>query len=286
MTRILSNQVGASLLELMTATLISTTLIAAALGTFQTTSGALSDNEVIHGAEDSAQRVLELLSRELRLVGAGMPLGHANFKPGDAGLGDAPLPVLLNSGSDAITFRTSTTGKSAVLIESFAPEESLTLNVTSTTDLEAGDSVYLAGATAGSEDALKGRVSKVIGSSIVEIDPDYLSTSGVTFPAGSLLTRVKEVSYYSDPTILEVSRSEGSTSALLAENASFELSYLDSTGTSLQLPLSTSEVAETLSAIEISVKVKGARSLQNGKEYEAIALQRISLRNLSIARTE
>lgn len=280
----LSSERGESLMSFLVGTALVTVIFGAALNAFLDASHSSLDLRVKARAEEQAKTILDLMAYELRMLGSGMPLGQTGFAIGDAALGSAPLPVLLTSSSSRISFRLNETGAETVLVSDFTPGPSArTFSVASAADLDVGDTVYISDHTAGGTNGLSGVVEATSGATVT-LANGFVSTSSAMFGAGSLVSRVTNVTFDSPADWSGVTRDPETGAVVLAPNSSFTVEYLDSSGAAIAIPLTSSSVADNLTSIRLTVSVRGDAELRSGGIYTATAVETIALRNLNMNR--
>jgi Tfp pilus assembly protein PilW len=276
---------GESLLGMLVALGISMTLFAAATSSFLTVSRRSMDSDVKSTAIDRAKTVLGLISYDLRMAGAGMPLGQVGFTTADAALGDAPLPVLTASTASRLEFRLNERAVNTVLTADYTPGvSSLTFQVAAGGDLEAGDTVYLNNMLVGGTAGLRGVISSVGSGSpaTVTLSSGYVATPATTFKAGSTVDRVTRVVYSNAGA--GITRTAETSSVVLAPLSSFSATYLDGAGATLAPPLTADTIINRLAAVRLTVTVPGERRLSNSTPYTAEATTTVAIRNLNINR--
>ncbi len=277
------NESGHTLVEMLVAMLIAVVVAGLSMGLISFTSTINSDNELIVKTEEKARSVLDMIIFDLRMAGAGMPLGQSDFTTEDSTLGNAPLPFYSDSTASSLHFRRNETGYSAMLTALFNPEDSLTVYLTSTADIVDGDTIYISDAIAGGHDGLRGTVNSVAADSIT-LDPDYVASADAQFPSGSELNRVVEITYSSPEDGSGVTRDNGTNNVIMATLTEMNVSYLDQNGVSLGATLSQSEIEDDLSKISVTVTARSTRPLSKGGIYMATASELVTLRNLVINR--
>ncbi len=275
---------GLSVIELLVGLTIFGAVSAATVGAFFDVLRRAYDHETIGRTEDQAETIADMIAAEVRLIGAGIPFGQTNFAIGQAGLGTAPLPILLTSTNTSLQLRGNLSGAYSVLAATFTPNAlNRTFSVLSSADFKVGDVVYLSNLVAGSAEGLRGVVQSVSGVDIT-IQAGYVTTAGATFASGSTANLVDEVHFNSPSDWSGVTRDDGSGAVIIAPNSTFVLEYLDENGNSMPLPLTNPRVASNLSAIEVTAFVRASKPLENGSIYSAEATRQIALRNLIVSR--
>ena len=133
---------GTTLPELLVGTLLFSILFLAVTSTFLDTTRKSHNNTVVMNTEDEVHTVLDFLSADLRMAGAGMPLGQGSFRIELVALGDAPLPILTSATSSFIQVRSNEAGWDSVLTSDFTPSSgNLSFSVLSSVDLDIGDTI-------------------------------------------------------------------------------------------------------------------------------------------------
>lgn len=274
---------GFSLLEMLAALGLLSIVMGTVVAFFFDVTYHSNDQLLMLQANQAARALIDELGSELRMAGNGLPLGQAGFSANDQNLGDAPLPVLPESREDLIVFRGNMTGDVYVLSSDFNPQESQTVKLASTEGLESGMEVYISDASANGSSALKGRISSV-GTDTVILQSGFVATEDAIFASGSMLDPVLEIEFRSLADWRGIQRAVGGTTEILLPNSAFSINYLGSDGTAIGPALSASSVAEELSALALTVRVKARRKLRSGLEYVAELHRNIALRNVCLNR--
>ena len=279
-----SIQSGFSLLSVMVAMGLSAVVLSMISSSFFELIKTVRDELIIAKTEQEVQGLRELMASELRMIGAGMPIDQANFQPGGAGLGDAPLAVLLNADNDFIEFRMNVTGETYTLATDFTPSvSSRSFDLVATTGLAVDETVYLSNIPSNRQDGLAGTIES-ISSLTLTLDSTFYSSSGATFPSGTTLTEIGRASFSSPADWSGIIRSSGTMINNLVPGSAFSIEYLDSALNSLALPLTDAIVAQELTALKLTTYCRSSSRLRNGQYYNAQAEQVIALRNLILAR--
>ena len=84
---------------------LTSTMLGAILSTYAITTRRAYDEAIVSRTNEQSRLALDLIGYDLRMTGAGMPLGQGGFAPGGAGLGDAPLPILTTAVDRYESFR-------------------------------------------------------------------------------------------------------------------------------------------------------------------------------------
>lgn len=275
---------GFSAIELMASLLITSTLFVSVTAMFVSTTRRAHDNQLIMEADERARELLDILAYDIRMAGSGMPMGQASFLPGGTGLGDAPLPILLDATSNSITIRTNETGKNTVLTTNWTPSStSLSFDVLSTEDIYEGSVIYLSDMIRGGTQGLRAVVDTISGNTIT-VESGYITSVGASFSAGSLATRITDITYSSTDITGAITRNNGTDVVNLSPKAMFTLNFLDGNGSTIVLPLEDLELADDLASINITVQVAARAPLRSGDAYVASATERVALRNINLNR--
>lgn len=275
---------GTTLLELLVGTLLFSILFLAVTSTFLDTTRKSHNNTIVMNTEDEVHTVLDFLSADLRMAGAGMPLGQGSFRSELALLGDAPLPILTSATSTFIQVRSNEAGWDTVLMTDFTPSPSqLSFSVLDAADLDVGDTIYLSDMTRGGAQGMRATVTGITGNTI-SIGSGYIASAAASFSAGSTINRVTDVTFNSPLDGSGITRDTGSGALLVAPNSSFTITYLDGAGVSLAPPLTPAVISSQLASLRLSVSVTSRQPLKNGTTYTATAERRIALRNMNLNR--
>jgi Tfp pilus assembly protein PilW len=285
-------QRGETVLSVLVGLGLTTALFAATLSSFFQMANSSIDRRTMAAAQDQAKTVADLIAAELRIAGAGMPLGQPNFAIGGTGLGTAPLPILLTATATQISYRINETGMNTVITADYTPSTTArTFTVLSASGFVVGDTVYISNLTAGGSqiqpgntEGMMGVISAITGSSVT-ISSSYIAptVTPLVFRAGSTVDRVTQIDLVSGTS--GITRNPETGAVVLQPNSSFSLVYLDSAGATITLPLTNTTVANSLTAVRITVNVQGSRKLRSGATYTATATQTVALRNLNFSRT-
>ena len=282
--RIINNSSGSGIIELLISTLIASIILVGVVTSLTATTRLSADNEIITRCHEQARTVLDLLSYDIRMTGSGMPLGQTGFAIDAVDLGDSPLPILLNAGSNYLQLRLNEKGVETVLAQAYTPSVSnLTFEVLSSEDIFEEDTIYISDFTQGGANGFRGQVVQVSGNSIT-VSNTYTATFAASFPSGSIVTRVATITYNSPNDFSGITRNNELGDTLLQQNSMFELRYLDQSGNALALPLTPLVIKNTLHAIEVKVFVRSRRNLSTGGQYLAEASHQVGLRNIMLSR--
>lgn len=282
--RRLAAQAGETMLSLLVSLALIGVIFAAALNSFLDASQSSMDLQIRARAEEQAKTILDLMAFDIRMTGAGMPLGQSGFAIGGSGLGAAPLPILLTSTATNIALRLNESGSNTILSANYTPSSSsLTFSVASASDFESGDTLYISNMTVGGAAGLQGTVTGTTGTTIT-INNAYVASASTTFSSGSTVDRVTNVTFDSPNDWRGITRNAELGAVRLAPNSTFSASYRDASGTAIALPLTNTTVSANLASIQLTVSVRGDKTLRDGTIYTATAQETIALRNLNMNR--
>ncbi len=277
------SQGGFSLLEMLAALGLLSVVMSMVVVFFFDVTHHSNDQQLELQANQAARALIDGLGAELRLAGNGLPLGQRDFSSLNADLGDAPLPVLIESDEDHVVFRSNTKGDVYILSSDFKPAEETTVKLVSTDGLAAGMDVYITNGPVSGSGGLKAEISSVTTDSVA-LQGITAAPEGSIFAVGSILDPVSEIEFNSPADWTGVQRITGDSSEILLPNSQFSIQYLDSNGAVFTPPLSAAEIAGGLSAVELTIRVRAKRRLRSGVEYVAELRRIIALRNLCFNR--
>jgi prepilin-type N-terminal cleavage/methylation domain-containing protein len=274
-------ELGFTLFELLVSLSITSIIATALVKSIARTATQSRDNEVILHANEVARAILDTMAFDIRLVGAGMPMGQAAFPlesytpvtpPGiqwssstsataQVRLGDAAWPILPGSDATHIYLRLNERGVETVLANDYTPSSTaLTFTVLNTSDFVAGDIVYISDRRENGCAGLRGLVTSVnSGTNQITISgtsgPNY--PAGTIFGAGSSVNRVSTVSYVSTGSAtngIQMAISDyDSTLRTLYPNSSFSLVYKNrTTGTAMTMPSASDNLCNFIPPIPAS----------------------------------
>lgn len=271
---------GYTLIELLVALALSSLAIGGLLQQYSTSLRISADEQTRTFAAVRAQAVLESLGAELRVLGNGVPYDQSNFQIGESTLSNPSVthPIDLSSKGDVIIFRLNETGDVHLLTGDFDPGATLTLALTSTAGLSAGDAVYISNSVVGGDDGLAGTIASVSGNSIT-LAASPVRSPAATFNMGSVLERVPAISYSSSAE--GIFRDAGLGPVLMAPRGALTFEYLNADGVVLALPLTETALIQELRRIRVTIAVEADRELSDGSTHTATLTQTYSLRNLN-----
>lgn len=274
---------GETIFGVLVAISLGLTVLSVAVANFTDAWRRSVDVRMMMQAQTEARTILDLMAYDIRMAGAGMPLGQADFTTATASLGDAPLPVLTTSTVTAIALRVNESGTSTVLSADFNPSTSTTIPVVSAADILPQSLVYINDMSTGGTSGYQGVVSSTTASTVSV--SSSIKTAGVTFQAGSIVEPVVNVTFTSgSDSGITRQTSTGGEAVTLSSHSRFTITYLNSAGTELVLPLTASSIANDLAAVRINVQVDAVRKLLSDSIYTATAEQVVALRNLNLSR--
>lgn len=285
-------QSGFTLMETLVSLVISSLILTAIVTMFSQLTALTNDNQLKVIAQLQAQSVLEIMTPDIRMLGNGVPFHQANFLIAQENLSDNTVtqPILV-SASDAnrISFRLNETGETYILTANLNPALTNTISLTSVDKIEVEDQIYITNATVGEDDGLWGIVQSINPSSktITLKNGSQYSVSS-TFPKGSLLEVVPVITYTSHAPYNGITRNDGWGDQVLASTGEFTLTYMDSAGDPIELPLLASaadpfpaSAIQNLHTVQIEARIRTPHKLSTGEYYTARATQIIGIRNLN-----
>ncbi|MCB0336434.1 MAG: prepilin-type N-terminal cleavage/methylation domain-containing protein [Bdellovibrionales bacterium] len=157
---------GFTLIEVLVSMAVFSIFMSGASAFFSDNFRRSKDGEIVVKTNAKAQRLVNLLLYEMRMIGSGVPFSQANFAIGGSGLGNAPNPILTGATATLATVRLSEYGVVSVLEADFDPSSSLTLDLSNVDDVAIGDFIYVSNATTGGAEGLQGEVLSVVGTSV------------------------------------------------------------------------------------------------------------------------
>lgn len=241
------------------------------------------DHALISRANEQARTLLDLMGYDIRMIGAGMPIYQHDFDIEDLALGDASLPILLDATADSISVRLNEHGKQSVLSADFNPTVSSTVTTVAPGKFTVGDTIYISNLTAGGTGGLRATITGIAGNSLTLSDMVY--SAATTFSSGSTIDVVNTVTYEAPEFVaVGIQRTVSGSSVVLSPNSTFSLEYLDGAGNALVLPLTRESMANSLSAIRLTISVSSGLPLSNGAEYTATARETLAIRNILLSR--
>jgi prepilin-type N-terminal cleavage/methylation domain-containing protein len=284
---------GFTLVELLVSTVISAVVILAATSMYMLGTRSYHDIRIKSEADETAQMVLDMISKDIQLAGNGLP--NASDWTGPATESAMPI-IATESNASQIVMRSSKTGTSTVLTTEATPKEiGFSLEVQDSI-FNPGDRLYLSGLSVGQEIGLSGYVVSTAGN-VIEISGNegadvapYFS-DGAVFPAGTLAYKIPYIAYTSNPDWSGIRQWEGgildtafSDSVIMAPNTTFSLEYLNSSlGT---VALSDANIINSLALIRITVYARGLKPLSKGTTYQTWAQKTVSIKFLTVNRAQ
>lgn len=283
---------GYTLIESILVLLISSIVLLLSTVTFIFTTRTATDYKLRSIAQLQAQAVIDMMVPEFRMIGNGVPFHQSNFLIAQSNLSDnTKTEPIITSGTTAsqIQFRVNETGETYILTANFDPSSSTTVTLTSVSKLAVGNQVYITNSTVADDDGFWGTISAInTGTNTVTFAAGTVYSPSSIFAKGSLLEAVPVVTYTSTSGFGGITRNNGSGSLILVPNGQFTLEYLNSSGSTLTLPLVASSAdpfpasaIQNVHAIRITAQVRTTQTLSNGSYYTASAVQSVGIRNLN-----
>jgi len=277
-----SQEQGFSLIEALVTLLITAVISLMMVVEFLDTGKRGYDHQLGSRVNEQTRTLLDYIAYDVRMLGAGLPLGQTGFDIGDATLGDAPLPVLLTSNATTLIMRANEKGVHSVLTSNFTPSAgSSTFNVFDASDLGIGDTVYISDMPTGGSSGLMGTVRSLSGNAVT-LNLAMTYAAGASFKPGASVNRITTITYAN--TADGITRDGLGGLNLLQSNSSFTIEYLDAAGAALALPLTAAAVKDQLTSVRLNVTVTDEKVFSSGQPATATASQVISLRNLILMR--
>ncbi|WKZ56851.1 MAG: hypothetical protein QY326_08965 [Bdellovibrionota bacterium] len=202
---LITDQRGEGLIGFLVSVVISAIVFAATTTAYLQGIVRAQDHRTMVQVREEAREIADLIASELRLLGSGMPLSQDDFSSSDLSLGDAPLPLLLDSSASYIHFRLNEFGRGAIIDAAFDPISTSTISVTDGSIFAVGDTVYVTNMTTGGTDGLQGEIVSISGNSIT-LNGTMLYPVGATFDVGSLVEPVSTIAFNSPETWSGITR--------------------------------------------------------------------------------
>ncbi|NMC64510.1 MAG: type II secretion system protein [SAR324 cluster bacterium] len=280
------SEAGETLVSLLVSISLISIVFAATLSSFMQATRHGFEHQIRIQAIEEANAILDLMAFDLRMLGSGMPLGQGGFAICDLALGDVTLPVLTDATSKNISFRLNERGGTTVVTSDFDPASQTNVSVSSAEGFKVGDNLYLNNVSTGSIGGLSGIIAAIAGN-VLSLSGGAVYTTGTTFRAGSLGAGVTLLTYDSPITrsiYTGITRDHGNGPIMLAPNSSVNLTFIDTDGMDMVLPLTSASIATNLAGVRIDVIVDGAHTLRDGSIFTARATHQVAFRNLNISR--
>jgi len=285
------DEYGFSIIESLFVMMISALILGASLSGYLALSSLAHDNEIRVITQLKAQTILELITPEIRMLGNGVPFHQANFLIDQATLSDNSVtqPIIVSDTNDrSISFRLNETGETYILTADLNPDTQNTIHLTSTNKISQGDPVYVTNSTVGLDDGLYGVVASLNNSSVTLASQRQFHPGSI-FPAGSLLEVVPVVTYTSGDEIGPVLRKRQSTSEELVPKGRLSFTYINSSGSTISLPLLATSAdpfpasaIQNVQSVKVVVEVLSDNLLSATSEpYLASVSQVVGVRNLN-----
>lgn len=273
---------GFTLVELLVVALIGSFILLSASSLYFESTWHARDRKIRSEVDEAVRAICSMLSRDLRIMGSGIPFHLSGFRIGGSGLGTYPEPmVLASTDTDTITLRYSKDGNYTILATSYDPSSTDSFEVKSGSGFSAGDLVYISGESVGVDGGVGGTLSKVA-SNVLTYNSGYVYSSGLTYTEGAFVYNVKEVTYDTLSGNSGITYDDGSGAITLTDNAYLTVEGLDSTGASLTL--NSSNLKSSLAIVDFTVTKTSSTNLSDGSTYTSSCHERIALRNLIASR--
>jgi type II secretory pathway pseudopilin PulG len=282
-----NSELGTTLLESLTAIMISSSVLIGTVSLFSSTVKANHDQRIRTESLVHAQAVLQMVGNELKPLGNGVPFDQANFEIGELTLSnpDVSYPIdPASSDSSKIGFRLNESGDISLLTQDFDPISTTTVCVNDVSAYQANDPIYISNSVVGGIDGLYAKVQAVnTGAKCLILDGSTIIQSPTSvFAKGSVLEEVPLIKIVNLPLGAGVSRDAGYGAVNIATDASIAFEYLDSSGNSVALPLSATSIVDSLRAIRLTVVKTHPAKLSTGQIHSVTVSQTFALRNLNI----
>jgi Tfp pilus assembly protein PilW len=274
---------GSILLDAFMGLFLGSIVLGTALSSFSNMWSRSTELRLKAELYSEARLLLDMLAFDVRMSGAGMPLGQPDFVSTNAAIGEAALPILSDLSSTNITLRLNELGVSTLLTQPFSPDDgSRSVTVASTAGFSLGDTIYISSMTSGGTSGLRGTIASISGTTII-LANTVTPSQGAQFSAGSTIEPVKQIIYAQSQN--GITRDDGSGPILLAPQSTMQLAYLDSQGTPLTLPLTTEAIENSLGAIRIHVGLRTSSAVRSDSStYSTTTSQTVALRNINLNR--
>ncbi len=279
-----NSQSGSILLDAFASLLLGAVVIGSAAASFSNMWARSTELRLKSQVQTEARLLLDMLAFDLRMAGSGLPLGQTNFSTALASTGEEELAIRSGASGSSVTVQLNELGTSAVLTSSFTPSAaSRTIQTTTTTGFMVGDTVYISDLPSRGANALRATIEALTLSSIT-IAPSYTPTNSPSFPAGSTIEPVTQVTYTNSAS--GITRDTGSGAILLAPHSSFTITYLDSSNSPLTTPLSSTAIKNSLRAaqLNVSLQITSNVSTLSTPTFSAATSQTVALRNVNLNR--
>ena len=264
---------GFTLLEMIVSMGIAVFILLGSMSLFTESTTFYNDIVIREHSQDSSESILNMLGKEIRIIGNGVPFDQANFKidslsQNEMGVIDVTTiqhPITI-SGDDAATtdyikYKLNESGNSYFLIADFAPTTGGNpgvMQLTSTEGLFVGDRIFVNNSTINGDDGFTGTVASIDSSTQITLDEDWFRSENAVFLIGSLVEPVNEVAIYQSGN--DIVRDNGiGDPVILANNATLTLTYLSRTGSVLTPPLSITNLRADLGSIRIGIAVTSSK---------------------------
>ena len=276
-----------TMLESLTAIMISSSVLLATSSLFSSTVKANHDQKIKTETLVHAQAVLQMIGNELKPLGNGVPFDQANFEIGELTLSDPEVSYPIDvskSDNSQIAFRLNETGEIALLTQDFDPAVSSTVYLTNVSSYQVNDPIYISNSVVAGDDGLYAKVQAVntAAKSIILDGASIISSPSAQFKKGSVMEEVPVVEFKNLNSGEGITRDSGYGPVMLAEDATVNFEYLDSNGNALDLPLTAESIVNSLRVIKLNVVKSHPHKLSTGQTYQVTVSQSFALRNLNI----
>ena len=280
----LQNEQGITLLEILVSIGVASIMLLFTMQQYLSTTKQSRDNQIRISTFLQAQAVVQNIGFDLRILGNGLPFEQSQFQIGDAGLSNptVSLPILIDSiTTNKIFFRMNESGDVELLTQDFNPAFDTNIHLTETENVAINDQIYLSNGVIGGEHGLYAVVKNVNHSSKFITVNNIVTGAGATFDKGSMFEVVPVIEYSHNTITNEIVRNSGTGPVVIAENASLLFDYQDENGNSMTLPMTDTDIIDTLRAIQVTVVVDSEKKMSDGTTYSSEVTQTFGLRNLS-----
>ena len=276
---------GFTLFELLVVIFLVALMFGGLLRQYRTGIIVARDHNVRIATQVQAQAILQTIGSELRILGNGVPFDQANFQIGESSLTDPTVtePIVVSTATSSyIQFRLNETGQVCLVTQDFDPSVSLTVSLTDVSTLAVNDPIYMSNSVVAGDDGLYGTIASIDTSNkTITLNTGYDASPDAVFAMGSILEEVPVITYQSLDFGAGIMRDSTAGAVLLGANSTLSITYLDSDGNSMTLPLTQSNLINDLRSFNVSVTVTSANNLSTGEPYTVTVSQIIGIRNFN-----
>lgn len=292
----MSKKQGFTILEMLVSISIASIIIMSGVYLFKWSATAYNDLSIRESSHANTEALLNLIGSDLKLIGNGIPFDLANFEMDDILQDDdgvlssaftATHPINISTATATyIQYKFNQSGKIYFLTAAMTPNASgtSTVQLSDTSGLFAGDTIYISNALINGEEALQGEIESVDSATQITLTADWIRSPDAVFSAGSTLEAVNTVTLSASGG--QILRDEGFGNVVLADHASFSLVYLDYAGNVITPPLTVNALDMNLREIEVSVTFTSAKRnkvLQSpGATHSLTKTQTFGIRSLNL----